>query len=273
MSKLEGIQGALHLSRPPSAPCGGGPFFANRKRNDRYTAAMKIEASTIQEYLDALPEDRRRAIMALRKVIKKNLPKGFKEGMQYGMPAYFVPHSVFPAGYHCAPEQPLPFASIASQKNHLAFYSFYLYQDGKELARFQKEWKAAGHKLDMGKSCVRFKSLENVPLDVIGASIARQNVKDYVAAYEKALGGGARKKATAKKKATKKPAAAKKKVAKKATAKKSTSKTAATRKVSAKKASSKKPVRKVGASRAKAAPARKQATRATAKKTTTRKRR
>lgn len=237
---------------------------------------MKIEASTIQEYLDALPEDRRRAIMALRKVIKANLPKGFKEGMQYGMPAYFVPHSVFPAGYHCAPEQPLPFASIASQKNHLAFYSFYLYQDGKELARFQKEWKAAGHKLDMGKSCVRFKSLENVPLDVIGDSIARQDVKQYVAAYEKALGGGARKKAAAKKgtkkKASKKATATTKKTAKQAS-KKSAKKAPAKKAASGKKTTAKKPLRKVGASRAKAAPARKQATRATAKKTTARKRR
>ena len=165
---------------------------------------MQSKAATVKEYLDSLPDDRRRAVMALRKVIKANLGKGFREGMQYGMPAYFVPHSVFPDGYHCAPEQPLPFASIASQKNHLAFYSFYLYQNPKELARFQKEWKAAGHKLDMGKSCVRFKSLEHVPLDVIGDSIARQDVKTYVAAYEKALGGTARKKATKKKTAAKK---------------------------------------------------------------------
>ncbi len=232
---------------------------------------MQSKAKTVQEYLAALPEDRRRAIQALRKVIKANLPKGFREGMQYGMPAYFVPHSVFPAGYHCSPEEPLPFASIASQKNHLAFYSFYLYQDGKELARFQKEWKAAGHKLDMGKSCVRLKSLEHVPLEVIGDSIARQDVKAYVAAYEKALGGTARKKA-AKKKAAKKPAT-RKAASKKTTTKKAAAKTTAAKKGAAKKKTTKKPLRKVGASRAKQATARKKPVRSTAKKASARKKR
>ena len=233
---------------------------------------MQSKAATVKEYLDSLPEDRRRAISALRKVIKANLGKGFREGMQYGMPAYFVPHSVFPAGYHCAPEQPLPFASIASQKNHLAFYSFYLYQNAKELARFQKEWKAAGHKLDMGKACVRFKSLENVPLEVIGESIARQDVQSYVAAYEKALGGTARKKTA--KKATAKKKAVKKKATKKAASKKKATTKKATKKKAAKKATRKTPARKVGAGRttAKKAPARKKAVRATTKKAAARKR-
>jgi len=217
---------------------------------------MQSKATTVKEYLDQLPEDRRRAMMALRKVIKANLGKGFKEGIQYGMIGYFVPHSVFPPGYHCSPDQPLPFASIASQKNHMAFYSFFLYQDSKELERFQKAWKASGNKLDMGKSCVRFKKLENVPLEVIGDAVARQDCNKYVAAYEKTLGASgkptstrkkaASKKTTAKKAASKK--AAKKAPAKKKVAKKKVTKKAATKKAPAKKASSKKRTAKKRAS-------------------------
>ena len=219
---------------------------------------MQSKATTVKAYLDELPEDRRKAISAIRKVIKANLGKGFEEGMQYGMIGYYVPHSVFPAGYHCNPKEPLPFASLASQKNHMAFYSGFLYQNPKELERFQKAWKAKGHKLDMGKSCVRFKKLEDVPLDVIGDAVKRQDCKEYVASYERILGANGKpkstKKAAAKKKASKKPAA--KKAAAKKTAKKSSEKKKSSKKVGAKKTTAKK------------APARKKA--ASAKKTSTR---
>ncbi|MCA9001360.1 MAG: DUF1801 domain-containing protein [Planctomycetes bacterium] len=207
---------------------------------------MQSKATTVAEYLAELPEDRRKAISALRKVIKANLGKGFKEGMQYGMIGYFVPHSIYPAGYHCTPEQPLPFASLASQKNHMAFYSFFLYQDPEALKQFQDEWKASGQKLDMGKSCVRFKKIENVPLDAIGNAVARVSVDQYVAAYEAALDGYGKPRTAAKKKASKKKPAAKKaakkapakKAAKKAPAKKAAKKS--TKKVGAKKAAAKK---------------------------------
>ena len=130
------------------------------------------KATTVKQYLDALPEDRRKALEAVRKVIKSNLDSKYEEGIQYGMIGYYVPHSVFADGYHCDPKQPLPFASIASQKNHMAVYLFCLYNDPAEIARFEAEWKKTGKKLDMGKSCVRFKKLENLALDVIGPSVA-----------------------------------------------------------------------------------------------------
>ena len=146
---------------------------------------MQSKATTVAEYLAELPEDRRKAISALRKVIKANLGKGFKEGMQYGMIGYFVPHSIYPAGYHCTPEQPLPFASLASQKNHMAFYSFFLYQDPEALKQFQDEWKASEQKLDMGKSCVRFKKVDDLDLDLILESISGVTVDEFVEVYRR----------------------------------------------------------------------------------------
>ena len=139
---------------------------------------------TPADYLNNLPEDRRKALAKLRATIRKHLPKGCKEGIQYGMIGYFVPHSIYPDGYHTDPKQPLPFASIASQKNHMALYLFCLYTDEKAMKSFVKEWKASGHKLDMGKSCVRFKSIEDVPLDVVGKAISRICVEDFIASYE-----------------------------------------------------------------------------------------
>ena len=153
---------------------------------------MQSQATTVQEYLSELPEDRRKALEALRKVIRKNLPRGYQEVVQYGMIGYSVPHSVYPAGYHCDPRQPLPFASIASQKNHLALYLFCIYCDPQEQARFVAAWKKAGHALDMGKGCVRFKTLEDVPLQVVGETIARIPVEAFVAAYEAGLSPSAR---------------------------------------------------------------------------------
>lgn len=192
---------------------------------------MAKPPSSPDEYLAALPEDRRHALETLRATIKKNLGAGFEEGIQYGMIGYFVPHSVYPNGYHCDPKQPLPFASIASQKSHIGIYLFCIYTEPGEADRFREEWLATGKRLDMGKSCVRVKKIEDVPLDVLGRAIKRATLKRFVASYEAGLAGtkagqAARKKATAKKAATKK-ATAKKTPAKKAAPKKAAKKTVA----------------------------------------------
>ena len=138
-------------------------------------------------YLAELPEERREAISAIRGVILKNLPRGYEEGMQWGMIGYYVPHSLYPAGYHCQPEEPLPVASLASQKNHTAFSGLGLYINEAQARWFVEEWKKAGKKLDMGKSCVRFKTLDDVALDVIGRAIKRLPVEQYIKQYERQL--------------------------------------------------------------------------------------
>ena len=129
---------------------------------------MPDKPKTVKEYHDTLPPDRKTADNALRRTIKANMDKGIKEGIQYGMVGYFLPHSLYPEGYHCDSKQPLPFASVASQKSHIGLYLFCIYTQPEESARFQEEWKAAGTRLDMGKGCVRMKSLEDVPLEVVG---------------------------------------------------------------------------------------------------------
>ena len=149
---------------------------------------MTSKAKTVEEYLKNMPEDRRAAISAVRKVILANLPKGYEECMSYGMIGYVVPHSIYPAGYHCDPKLPMPFANLASQKNHMALYLMCCYGDPATERWFRKAWSAAGKKLDMGKSCVRFKKLEDVSLEVIGQLIARVPVKNYIARIEKVLG-------------------------------------------------------------------------------------
>lgn len=168
---------------------------------------------TVAEYLASLPEDRRKALGAVRRTIKKNLSKGYKEGIQYGVIGYFVPHSVFPAGYHCDPNEPLPFAGLASQKNHMAIYLMCLYGDPKQEKWFRDAWAKTGKKLDMGKSCIRFKKIEDVALDVLGEAIRRVPAEQYVASYEANLQGAAERR-KAKKKAA--PKRAKKAAAKKA---------------------------------------------------------
>ena len=151
----------------------------------------------------ALPEDRREAITTIRKVILKNLPKGYEEGIQWGMPSYFVPLSAYPSGYNCQPDQPLPFVGFASQKNHMAFYGFCIYMDDALKDRFVEDWKKTGKKLDMGKSCVRFKKLEDVPLKVVGDAVKRVPMRKYIKQYEEQLQKSGSRKKTAKKKAGK----------------------------------------------------------------------
>lgn len=147
---------------------------------------MQSKAKTVEEYLAELPEDRREAIQAVRKVILKNLPQGYEEGMQYGMIGYYVPHRVYPDGYHCDPTQPLPFAALASQKHHMAVYLMCVYGHPEHDRWFREAWAKSGKKLNMGKSCVRFRKIEDVPLKVIGQAIKRVPAKKYIEYYEAA---------------------------------------------------------------------------------------
>jgi hypothetical protein len=145
---------------------------------------MQSSARTVQEYLTGLPADRREAITAVRGVILANLPKGYEECMSYGMIGYVVPHSIYPKGYQCNPKLPLPFVNLGSQKNHMALHLMCCYGDPKLKAWFEKAWKDTGKKFDMGGGCVRFKKLEDVPLDVIRQLIAKLPVDVYIRRIE-----------------------------------------------------------------------------------------
>ena len=156
---------------------------------------MQSQARTVDEYLRSLPPDRREAISAVRDVIRRNLDREYEEGMQYGMIGYYVPHSLFPAGYHCDPRQPLGFAGLASQKNHMAIYLMAQYVGDREGKRFRAAYEAAGKKLDMGKSCIRFKKLDELALDVIGDAIRRMPARAWIEYYKSEIdvrnkGGG-----------------------------------------------------------------------------------
>ena len=144
---------------------------------------MQSKATTVDDYLKSLPADRRAVLDAVRKVILANLDAQYAEGMQYGMIGYFVPHSVFPQGYHCDPKQPLCYAALAAQKNYFALYLMSVYGSPKELAWFQDAWRKSGRKLDMGKACVRFKALADVPLEVVGEAIRRVPAQKYLQHY------------------------------------------------------------------------------------------
>ena len=148
---------------------------------------MQSKATTVQAYLKELPEDRRAAISAVREVILKNLDPTFEEGMNYGMIGYYVPHCAYPPGYHCDPSKPLPFAGLASQKQHMSVYLMSAYGDKGEYSKLVEGFKKAGKKLDMGACCVRFRKLEDLPLDVIGAAVKRVPAKTYIERYESVL--------------------------------------------------------------------------------------
>lgn len=144
-----------------------------------------LYAKNTAEYFEAIPEERRPTMEKLRDVILANLPEGFKEGMGYGILGWSVPHSMYPAGYHCSPEDPLPFLGIASQKNFIALYHMGIYAD-KELhdwfvAEYPKHVKT---KLDMGKSCIRFKKPENIPYELIGQLVQKMTPQDWITLYE-----------------------------------------------------------------------------------------
>ncbi|MBK7561306.1 MAG: DUF1801 domain-containing protein [Chitinophagaceae bacterium] len=149
---------------------------------------MQSKATTVEQYIAELPADRQKAITELRKVIKKNLPKGFSEGMGYGMIGYYVPHSIYPAGYHCNPKLPLPFMNIASQKNFIAVYHMGVYANPKLLKWFTDEYAKVGvGKLDMGKSCIRFKKPENIPYKLMGELASKVTVEKWIEYYLKAF--------------------------------------------------------------------------------------
>jgi hypothetical protein len=148
---------------------------------------MQSKATSVEAYLAELPEERRVALEAVRKVIRRNIDKKIEEGMQYGMIGYYVPHSVYPKGYHCDPKQPLPFVALASQKNYLSLYMFCDYVRGdqnEDETWLRAEWAKTGKKLDMGKSCIRFKKLEDLALDVVGKALKRIPMKTHIAQYE-----------------------------------------------------------------------------------------
>ena len=148
---------------------------------------MQSKAKTPKEYIAELPEDRKQAIIKLRDTILKNLPEGFEEEMSYGMIGYVVPHSIYPAGYHCNPELPLPFINIASQKNFIALYHMGIYSDKGLLNWFVSEYpKYVKTKLDMGKSCIRFKNIAHIPYSLIGELVAKMTTEQWISIYEKA---------------------------------------------------------------------------------------
>lgn len=147
---------------------------------------MNSEATSPEAYLKELPTDRIEPFVKLRNTILKNLPKGFKETMSYGMIGYVVPHEKYPGGYHCNPVLPLPFACIASQKNYIAFYHMGIYAMPDIYKWFVKEYpRHSPAKLDMGKSCIRFKNPDQIPYKLIGELIKKISVKDWITFYEK----------------------------------------------------------------------------------------
>lgn len=148
---------------------------------------MQSDAATVDAYLAELPAERREAVGAVRSVILENLPAGFEEGMQYGMIGYHVPLERYSVTYN---GQPLGLAALASQKRHLSLYLMGVYGDEAESSWFRERWTATGKKLDMGKSCVRFRRLEDVPLEVVGEAISRTSVDDFIALYERGRGAG-----------------------------------------------------------------------------------
>ena len=146
---------------------------------------MTSDAKNPDEYINSLPDDRKVVMEKLRNVILNNLPKGFQEGMNYGMMGYHVPHTIYPKGYHCKPTDPLPFLGFASQKNSINLYHMGIYANKDLYDWFVAEYpKYASRKLDMGKSCIRFKKFEDIPFDLIGELVTKISVEDWIAMYE-----------------------------------------------------------------------------------------
>lgn len=212
---------------------------------------MQSKATTVEQYLAELPADRRAVLSAVREHIRAHIDPGFSEGVGYGMIGWAVPHSRYPAGYHCNPKQPLPFAGLASQKHYLSLYICPPSMSAPSAAAdaeadwFRSAWAKTGKKLDMGKGCIRFRKLDDLALDVIAESFRRMTVDRFVAEYEAARAAYQPKSRAeiqammaerkAAKKAPAKKAAAKKVAVKKAVAKKTAVKTSAAKKAPAKK--------------------------------------
>lgn len=149
---------------------------------------MQSDAKTPEEYIATSPEDRREKLNELRDIINANIPSGFEEVMGYGHFGWSVPHEIYPPGYHCDPKTPLPFLGLASQKNFIALYHMGIYADPILLAWFQDEWsKATSRKLDMGKSCIRFKKPADIPVKLVGELAAKMSVEEWIQTYERRL--------------------------------------------------------------------------------------
>ena len=149
---------------------------------------MQYEASSVDDYINQIPEDRKTAIIKLRDVILKNLPKDFEEGINYKMIGYYVPHSKYPDGYHCDPKLPLPFMNVASQKNFIAVHHMGIYAKKELMDWFVSEYpKHCKRKLDMGKSCIRFKKIDEIPYGLIGELVSKMTADEWITTYEKAL--------------------------------------------------------------------------------------
>ena len=149
---------------------------------------MKAAGNTVKEILINLPEDRAETFNKLHDVIVQNLPEGFEAAISYGGLGYVVPHSIYPAGYHCKPSEPLPFAGIASQKHSINLYHMGIYSDPELLEWFVTEYhRHCKQKLDMGKSCIRFKKLNDIPYELIGELMKKMSVKEWINIYETKL--------------------------------------------------------------------------------------
>ena len=149
---------------------------------------MQSKSNTPEQYLNQLPQERKLVMTKLRDIILKNLPKGFEECISYGMLGYVVPHSMYPQGYHVNPSLPLPFISLASQKNNISLYHFGIYSDPDLMGWFVNEYpKHASNKLDMGKSCIRFKNIEKIPFDLIAQLCAKMTPQLWIEKYEKVI--------------------------------------------------------------------------------------
>lgn len=149
---------------------------------------MTSKATTSEEYINELPEERKAPITKLDKLIKKHMPKGLEAGMGYGMLAYYIPKSIYPAGYHCKPFPPLPFINLASQKNFIALYHSGMYAKKELYDWFVSEYpKHCKYKLDMGKSCVRFKKIDDIPYDLIEQLLGKMSVEEWITIYESAI--------------------------------------------------------------------------------------
>ncbi len=149
---------------------------------------MTSKATTVDQYINEAPDDRRAALQQLRTIILENLPEGFQEEMSYGMIGYVVPHSIYPKGYHCTPELPLPFMSFASQKNSINFYHMGIYAKPELYDWFVAEYpKHSKQKLDIGKSCLRIKKPENIPFELIGELVKKMSTAEWIKTYEAAF--------------------------------------------------------------------------------------
>lgn len=147
---------------------------------------MQSKATTPDQYIAELPEDRKPAMEKLRSIFLENIPKGFEEQMGYGMLGFVVPFSLYPSGYHCDSKQPLPFAGMASQKNFIALYHMGIYANPELLDWFVSEYsKHSKQKLDMGKSCIRFKKMDQIPYELIAELMQKISVQDWISTYEK----------------------------------------------------------------------------------------